>query len=207
MVARQLVERGIGNPRVLDALRQVPRHLFVPDEYADRAYDDTPMPIGLGQTISQPYVVALTLELLNPRQTDRVLDVGSGSGYQSALLSRLVAQVYAVERLPELAQRATEALRLIGASNVRIIVGDGTLGLPHEAPFDGIVCGAAAPAAPPAWLDQLAEGGRMVLPIGDADIQTLTVISRHGSSFDKREVCPVRFVKLLGEQGWPIDEY
>jgi protein-L-isoaspartate(D-aspartate) O-methyltransferase len=202
MVREQIADRGITGPAVLAAFEAVPRHLFVPPALAHRAYDDSPLPIGLGQTISQPYVVALTVQELAPQPHHRVLDVGSGSGYQSAILAHLVRQVYAIERLAELADRARTVLAELNVTNVATTVGDGSLGLPDEAPFDGIVCGAGAPSVPPAWLDQLADGGRLVVPVGIGDVQMLTVVSRRGADFETREVCPVRFVKLIGRQGW-----
>jgi protein-L-isoaspartate(D-aspartate) O-methyltransferase len=205
MVDQHLSGRGIDNPRVLEAFRQVPREHFVPASRRSQAYEDQPIPIGEGQTISQPYIVALMLEHLDPQPTDRVLDVGMGSGYQTALLANLVRHVYAIERISSLADRALDRLGDLGIDNVTACTADGTLGWPEEAPFEGIISGAGAPEIPSAWQKQLADGGRLVLPVGRRDTQVLLVIQREGERFTRREVCGVRFVKLIGKQGWPGD--
>jgi len=194
MVERDLRARGIADEAILRAFMEVPRERFLPETCLAEAYDDYPLPIGHGQTISQPLVVAIMVRELRCEPHHRVLDIGAGSGYQTAILSRLVSHVFAVERIDELTEQAIDALAGIGA--------DGTLGLPEEAPFDGIICGAAAPDVPPSWLDQVADGGRIVLPTGDRHEQMLVVVQRNGDSFTRRGVCPVRFVKLIGQEGW-----
>ena len=202
MVRFQMRERDIRDERVLAALEEVPRELFVPPDQREAAFEDCPLPIGHGQTVSQPYIVALMVQLLEMQPHHRVLDVGSGSGYQAAVLARLAGHVYAIERIPELAERARAVLAELGVANVTVRVGDGTLGWPEEAPFDGIICGAGAPALPPAWEEQLAEGGRIVAPVGGLDSQTLLVAQKLAGRLRRREVCGVRFVKLIGEGGW-----
>lgn len=202
MVDEDLRARGIADAKVLDAFQAVPRERFLPAAYADEAYSDHPLPIGHGQTISQPLVVALMVQELRPQPHHRVLDVGAGSGYQTAILARLVSHVYAIERINELTERAMDTLAGTGCDNVTVVTADGTLGLPEEAPYDGIICGAAAPDVPQSWLSQLADGGRIVLPVGGLDEQTLITIQRTGETFTRREVCRVRFVKLIGQHGW-----
>ena len=202
MVDSQLRARGITDQTVLAAFMDIPRERFIPAGHQWEAYNDHPIPIGHGQTISQPYVTALMVQELAPRSGHRVLDVGAGSGYQTAILSRLVAHVYAIERIEALTDRAMQALASINADNVTLLTGDGTLGYPEEAPFDGIICGAAAPDVPKPWLDQLTDGGRIVLPVGDQDLQVVQVIEKRSSTLRKREVCGVRFVKLIGQEGW-----
>jgi len=202
MVERDLRARGIADEAILRAFMEVPRERFLPETCLAEAYDDYPLPIGHGQTISQPLVVAIMVRELRCEPHHRVLDIGAGSGYQTAILSRLVSHVFAVERIDELTEQAIDALAGIGADNVTVCTADGTLGLPEEAPFDGIICGAAAPDVPPSWLDQVADGGRIVLPTGDRHEQMLVVVQRNGDSFTRRGVCPVRFVKLIGQEGW-----
>ena len=202
MVARHLRARDIRDERVLAAFGDVPRERFVPPQRLADAYADEPLPIGRGQTISQPYVVALMVQELACRPEHRVLDVGAGSGYQTAILARLVARVYGVERIEALADRARGVLDELGADNATIVTGDGSLGLPAEAPFDGIICGAASPDVPPSWVDQLADGGRIVVPVGGAHVQTLVIVEKLAGRARRRELCGVRFVKLIGEQGW-----
>jgi protein-L-isoaspartate(D-aspartate) O-methyltransferase len=176
MVDSQLRDRGVSDPRVLDAMRSVPRHEFVPEPYRAQAYEDHPLPIGDGQTISQPYIVALMLESLQLTPGDKVLEVGTGSGYVTALLAELAAQVFSIERHPALAERARNVLAALGYANVRVFTGDGALGLPACAPFDAILVSAAALHVPPALLSQLREGGRMIIPIGSSDSQQLQFI-------------------------------
>ena len=206
MVQTQMRQRDIRDERVLAALEEVPRELFVPADRRHLAFEDCPLPIGGGQTISQPYIVALMVQELRVQSGHRVLDVGAGSGYQAAILSRLAGHVYAIERLPDLAERARSLLGELGADNVTIRVGDGTLGWPEEAPFDGIICGAAAPDIPPAWIEQLTEGGRIVAPVGGADSQNLLTVENIQGELHRHYVCGVRFVKLIGERGWQEEE-
>jgi len=180
----------------------VPRHLFVPASVLHRAYEDSALPIGAGQTISQPYVQARSLELLRLRGSDRVLEVGAGSGYQTALLGFLASTVLAVERLPELARLAREALIAAGIGNSSVVVGDGTLGWRTYAPYDAIVVAAASPSIPTPLIEQLAEGGRMVIPLGDHDAQVLTLVEKQAGRIRTTTVSDVRFVPLLGEFGF-----
>jgi protein-L-isoaspartate(D-aspartate) O-methyltransferase len=196
MVASQLRARGIVDERVLDAMSRVLRHEFAPN-HRDEAYEDHPLPIGAGQTISQPYIVALMLEALALSPSDRVLEVGTGSGYVTALLAELTAQVFSIERHADLANGARLLLARMGYSNVRVLVGDGSLGFPECAPYDAIIVSAAAPVVPPPLLAQLAEGGRMIIPIGLADSQQLQLIQmRNGQpQTTLRELC--RFVPLV----------
>lgn len=203
MVERQLRSRGIRHEGVLAAFGDIPRERFISPENVHLAYADHPIPIGYGQTISQPYVVALMVQELDPRPYHRVLDVGAGSGYQTAVLARLVQHVYAIERIGELTEKAMSAVSAMNSSNVTICTGDGSLGWPEEAPFDRIICGAGAPEVPQFWIDQLTDGGRIVLPVGGADSQVLLVVERSGEKTRRREICDVRFVRLIGESAWP----
>ncbi len=198
----ELREKGIRDPRVLSAMEKVPRHLFVLPEFLPFAYDDRPLPIGLGQTISQPYIVALSTEALGLSPEDRVLEIGTGSGYQTAILAELAEEVFTVERIPELSWEAQERLRKLGYTNVRFRVGDGTKGWPEEAPFPAILVTAAAPRVPPSLLSQLAEGGRLVIPVGGRFQQDLWVVRKEGGRPIYEHLCPVSFVPLIGEEGW-----
>jgi protein-L-isoaspartate(D-aspartate) O-methyltransferase len=200
MVDSQLRARGISDSRVLDAMLRVPRHQFVPEAQRAGAYEDHPLPIGDGQTISQPYVVALMLESLQLTATDKVLEVGTGSGYVTALLAELAAKVFSIERHPALADRARDALAALGYANIEVFTGDGTLGLPAHAPFDAILVSAAAPAVPSALLTQLREGGRMIIPVGYSDDQQLHFIRMINGEpvVQRREL--VRFVPLIHNQ-------
>lgn len=202
MVEHQIAARGVRDPRVLDAMRRVPRHLFVPPGYERAAYEDTPLPIGQGQTISQPYIVALMTALLEPGPEDRILEIGAGSGYQAAVLGALAGRVVTVERLPEVAAMARRNLERAGIDNVEVFVGDGTRGWPEAAPYAGIVITAAGPEVPAPLLAQLADGGRLVAPIGGREIQELVRIVRRGDRYGRESAGPVRFVPLLGEHGW-----
>ncbi len=202
MVDLQLRRRGIRDERVLQAFAEVPRERFVPPDFRDEAYHDHPIPIGLGQTISQPYVVALMVTQLAPSPTDRILDVGAGSGYQTAILARLAGHVYAMERLEKLSEDAVAALASLNVDNVTWRTDDGSLGWSEEAPFDGIICGAAAPEIPQVWIEQLADGGKIVAPVGGRDHQSILVARKDGTRVHRRHVCDVRFVKLIGEHGW-----
>ncbi len=203
MVEKQLIQRGIHNPRVLDVMRRVPRHEFVTTELRHLAYRDCPLPIGDNQTISQPYIVALMTELVNLSGHERVLEVGTGSGYQAAVLCELAAQVYTLERFPRLAERAGRVLAELGYTNVEVHVGDGSQGLPDMGPYDAILVTAAAPALPGPLRSQLTErGGRMVLPVGDDRRQYLEVVTRMGNRWEIEQTIPVRFVPLVGRYGF-----
>ncbi len=205
MVQEQVAARGVNDERVLAALRRIPRHVFLPEELRADAYLDTPLPIGSHQTISQPYIVALMTELLGLQGDERVLEVGTGSGYQAALLSLLAREVFTVERHAELAARARQALARLHCSNVEVIVGDGTCGLAEHAPYQGILVTAAAPHVPQPLLAQLAEGGTLVLPVGEASSQMLEVWRRTPTGLEREEVAPVAFVPLIGLHGWSDD--
>ena len=197
-----LRQKGIRDLSVLRAVRMVPRHLFVPESVRHRAYDDAALPIGSSQTISQPWVQARYLELLALTGRERVLEIGTGSGYQTALLAMVCDAVFSVERIPGLAQRAREALAAAGIRNVTVLVGDGTLGWRPFAPYDAILVAAASPEIPAPLVEQLAPGGRMVIPLGDRANQTLTLVRREGDQLRTTTVADVRFVPLLGEFGF-----
>ncbi len=203
MVEVQLRSRGIRDRRVLDAFLRVPRHEFVWPVDAPSAYGDHPMPIGHGQTISQPYMVALMTEKLDLRGDEKVLEIGTGSGYQAAILSLLAREVWTVERIPELHERAKKTLERLGFDNVRAVLGDGTLGLPSEAPFDRIIVTAAAPAVPDELVEQLAPGGVAVVPVGDRMLQRLTILRKsEDGHVEREEDVPCVFVPLIGRKGW-----
>ena len=202
MVEEQLVRRGVTDARVLDALRKVPRHLFVEEALRDRAYGDHPLPIGEEQTISQPYIVALMTQLLELSERDKVLEIGTGSGYQTAVLAELARRVCSIERLPRLAERARALLEQLGYANVWVRIGGGTLGWPDEAPFDRILVTAGGPAVPPPLFQQLAEGGRLVLPLGDPVNQTLTLVEKVRGEMKTQEHGECKFVKLVGKYAW-----
>jgi protein-L-isoaspartate(D-aspartate) O-methyltransferase len=199
MVAEQIEARGVADPAVLEAMRSVPRHEFVVPDYRDFAYADRPLPIGLGQTISQPYIVALMTELIEPEPGDRVLEVGTGSGYQAAVAAAIVEHVYSIELLPELATTAADRLARLGVANVDVRAGDGYLGWPEHAPFDGILVTAGADHVPPPLVEQLATGARMIIPVDAADGgQVLQVVEKLADgSVEVRDVALVRFVPLL----------
>jgi len=202
MVEQQIAGRGITDTRVLAAMREVPRHLFVPAPYDRDAYADDPLPIGNGQTISQPYIVALMTELLRIRATDTVLEIGAGSGYQAAILSALAKSVITIERIDRVAALARENLAAVGAKNVQIVIGDGTCGYPAGAPYNGIIVTAATPKIPAPLTAQLGEGGRLVAPVGGHSLQDLVVLERHGDRYYEERHGGVRFVPLIGEYGW-----
>ena len=202
MVEEQLVRRGITDARVLEAMRKIPRHLFVEEALRDRAYGDHPLPIGEGQTISQPYIVGIMTQLLHLTGSEKVLEIGSGSGYQTAVLAELARRVCSVERIASLAARARATLEAMGYTNVWVRTADGTFGWPDEAPFDRILVSAAAPAVPEPLFDQLVEGGRMVLPVGGPFAQTLTVVDRVGGEKKISADSGCVFVKLIGKYGW-----
>lgn len=202
MTRRQIAARGLRDPRLLAAFESVPRHLFVPEEYRQRSYADGPLPIGYGQTISQPYIVALMTHLLELTGRERVLEVGTGSGYQAAILSRLAAEVHTVEIVPELFAQAERTLSELGCANVHSHLADGSLGWTAAAPYDGILVTAAAPSAPRALLDQLAEEGRLVLPVGGLGYQELEIWRKENEEFKRKSSLGVAFVPLRGEYGW-----
>ncbi len=202
MVKDQIERRGLHEKRLLTAFESVPRHLFVPEEYRYAAYEDGPLPIGFGQTISQPYIVALMTEFLNLKGNERVLEVGTGSGYQAAILGMLAEEVHTVEFIPELATQADKLLKELGMDNVQVHFGDGSLGWPELAPYQGILVAAAAPQVPTALLDQLEDSGRLVIPVGARGMQILEIWERNGDKFDSRTETAVAFVPLRGEQGW-----
>jgi len=198
----ELRAQGIHDERVLAALGRVPRHVFVPPELLSYAYVNQPLPIGCGQTISQPYIVALSTEALALSPTDRVLEVVTGCGYQTAILAELGEEGYTVERLPELSEAARKRLSALGYTNVHFRVGDGTKGWPEKAPFDAILVTAAAPKPPKSLLDQLAEGGRMVIPTGGRTSQDLWLLRKRDGRLERIYLCPCTFVPLVGEEGW-----
>jgi protein-L-isoaspartate(D-aspartate) O-methyltransferase len=202
MVEEQIAARGVLTPLLLAVMESVPRHLFVTADDLPWAYADGPLPISHGQTISQPYIVALMTELLQLESTVRVLEVGTGSGYQAAILGQMAAEVHTVEVIPELAAQATTTLADLGYSNVHVHLGDGSLGWPQAAPYNGILVAAAAPSAPQPLLDQLAEGGRLVIPVGSRGFQHLEVWKRTGQEFERQDNLAVAFVPLRGEYGW-----
>lgn len=207
MVEEQLIDRNIRDERVLEAMRSVPRHAFVPLEYRHMAYSDGPLPIGSGQTISQPYIVALMTQLLRLKGDENVLEVGTGSGYQAAVLAKLAKQVYTIERYTELADQAAAVLQKLGLNNVRVHIGDGSLGLPEHAPFQAILVTAAAPKVPQSLLEQLDEGGRLVVPVGGRMNQFLELWERRGAKFVQDVLVPVAFVPLRGRHGWKEDSW
>ncbi len=202
MVKYQIASKGIKDERVLAVMRKVPRHRFISPDACSYAYADSPIRIGSGQTISQPYIVALMTELLDVQQDHRVLDVGTGSGYQAAILGELAAEVHSIERHSELAESARETLKDLGYENIQVHVGDGTQGYEPAAPYDRIVVAAAGPSVPQALLDQLAAGGRLVIPVGPRYSQRLEVWEQRGDEYKKSTNIPVVFVPLIGKEGW-----
>lgn len=202
MVDSQLIPRGIKDERVLAAMRNVPRHLFIPEMLRYSAYDDTALSIGEGQTISQPYMVAVMTELLELKGDERVLEIGTGSGYQAAILGELAREVYTIERVVSLGARAQERLRELGYDNVHVVVGDGTKGLPEQAPFDGILVTAAAPEIPIPLIEQLKEGGIIVAPVGERFSQVLIKGKKRRGVLVEEYSIPCVFVPLIGEHGW-----
>lgn len=197
-----LQEQGIRDLAVLRAIDLTPRHLFVPTGVRHRAYEDSALPIGNGQTISQPSIHARYLELLKLTGNEKVLEIGTGSGYQTALLAQLAAQVFSIERIAVLLDRAREILQQIGVRNVSFLLGDGTLGWRQYAPYNAILVGAAAPSVPSTYHEQLADGGKILIPLGDKEEQTLFMFTRRGDVLEEREIAPVRFVPLLGKYSW-----
>ena len=202
MVEFQITARGVSDPRLLSVMEEVPRHKFVPQNVRKNAYDDCPLPIGFGQTISQPYIVAVMTELLELTPTDRVLEIGTGSGYQAAILGKLAQEVISLERIPEVADMAESNLRECGITNVKVIVYDGTRGYPDKAPYDAVIVTAAAPEIPETHTDQLLDGGRLVAPVGDKWVQTLVKLEKKAGKIEGKACGSVRFVPLIGEFGW-----
>jgi protein-L-isoaspartate(D-aspartate) O-methyltransferase len=202
MVERQIAARGIHDPRVLSAMREIPRHLFIPPPYDRAAYEDNPLPIGNGQTISQPYIVALMTELLHPETTDNMLEIGTGCGYQAAVLSRLIWRLTTIERITTVVNLARTNLKSMGIDNVIVIEGDGSLGYPGNAPYDGIIITAATPIVPQPLIEQLADGGILVAPVGGRDVQNLITFHKKGRSIIRESHGGVRFVPLIGQHGW-----
>ncbi len=202
MVEEQLLGRGISDQRVISAMRSIPRHSFVPKREQASAYEDRPLPIGEGQTISQPYMVALMSQMLALQADEKVLEIGTGSGYQSAVLASLAQEIHSIEKVEVLAGQALSSLRELGIENVFISVGDGSLGWPQEAPYNAIIVTAAAPSVPQPLLEQLAPNGRLVLPVGSAHRQILQKWWPEGEGFLHEDFSPVAFVPLIGEHGW-----
>jgi protein-L-isoaspartate(D-aspartate) O-methyltransferase len=202
MVADQLASRGISDKLVLDAMKKVPRHKFLPKELEASAYEDFALPIGEGQTISQPYMVAIMTEKLGLSGGEKVLEIGTGSGYQSAVLAEIAKEVYSIEMVPSLAERSRKLLEGLGYKNITITSGDGTLGLPEKAPFNGIIVTAGAPSIPKTLTDQLADGGKLVIPVGERFIQTLTIVTKRGGRLYIEESIGCVFVPLVGKYGW-----
>ena len=205
MLTQQLIKRGISDERVLQAMRDIPRHLFVPVRHRAMAYEDMPLPIGHEQTISQPLMVAMMTEALRLQGRERVLEIGTGSGYQAAVLSRLAVVVFSIERIPALAAQARATLALMGIMNVHVLVGDGSLGLPGHGPYDAVVVTAAAPKVPPALVNQLKLAGRLVIPVGDRHEQTLVRLTATNKGPQVERLGGCRFVPLIGQQGWVSD--
>ena len=207
MVERQIASRGIREPAILEAFRAVPREAFLAPEYADLAYGDHPLPIEAGQTISQPYIVALMIHAAEVKCGDRVLEVGAGSGYAAAVLSRIAGEVVAIERQPDLVKVAQERRKRLGYDNVRIVEGDGTRGWAPEAPYDAILAAASGSHVPPQWVEQLADGGRIVMPVGDPGwVQKLIKVTKGpAGKLITEDLGAVRFVPLIGEEGWSDD--
>ena len=203
MVQEQLRARGITDQRLLAAFLKVPRHLFVPAEYRNQAYEDHPLPIGFEQTISQPYIVGLMIHSLALKGHERVLEIGGGSGYQTALLAEMALEVHSIERIPELMVAARRCLHELGYSNVAVTAGNGSLGLPEKSPFDAIIVSAASPQMPKPLLGQLNDPGRMVLPLGDRQAQSLVRVEKRHGQMTTTELGGCMFVPLLGEYGWP----
>lgn len=201
-LVEQLQEQGIRDLAVLKAIDETPRHLFVPRAVRHRAYEDSALPIGNGQTISQPSIHARYLELLHLTGTEKVLEIGTGSGYQTVLLSHLAAQVFSIERVAPLLESARATIQQIGARNISLLLGDGTLGWRQYAPYDAILVSAAAPDVPEAYVEQLAEGGRLLIPLGDREEQILYLIVKRGDALERTEIAPVRFVPLVGKHSW-----
>ncbi|MCX5894894.1 MAG: protein-L-isoaspartate(D-aspartate) O-methyltransferase [Proteobacteria bacterium] len=206
MVEHQLKARGISNNKVLNAMAKIPREVFIPAEYRDSAYKDGPLPIGEGQTISQPYMVAIMTQCLQLKGPVKVLEIGTGSGYQMAILLEITPHVYSIERLPAIVQKARENLALAGFEHPSIRVGDGSCGWPEEAPFDGIIVTSGAPRIPSSLKEQLSDGGRLVIPVGSRYSQVLYTVTRQGNGFLEEEITACVFVPLIGKYGWKEEQ-
>lgn len=205
MIDEQLVRRGIHDAATLASMALVPRHEFVPEQAIHLAYEDSPLPIGFLQTISQPYMVALMTQSARLKSTDKVLEIGTGSGYQAAVLSKMVTDVYTIERIPELSAQAQVVFEKLALTNIHLKIGDGTLGWPEEAPFDAILVTAGAPVAPQSLMNQIKVGGRLIIPVGNEFVQDLFCYTRTGEDEMEQEFLEsVRFVPLIGEQGWQV---
>ncbi|HEY5532105.1 MAG TPA: protein-L-isoaspartate(D-aspartate) O-methyltransferase [Candidatus Anoxymicrobiaceae bacterium] len=202
MVEHQIKARGVHDPRVLEAMRRIPRHLFVPEPNKPRAYEDKPLPVGEGQTISQPYIVGWMTELLRLDGHETVLEIGTGTGYQAAILGILARKVYTMERLEPLAKSARRRLEKLGFKNIEVTVGDGSKGFPEHAPYHGIIVTAGSPQVPQALVEQLADGGRLVIPVGTSSMQMLTIVEKHGDTISSTEKGSCVFVPLVGKYGW-----
>lgn len=203
MVETQLIPRGIKDPATLEAMRTVPRHFFIPENLVDKSYRDGPLPIGEGQTISQPYIVALMTQAAKVNKDSKVLDIGTGSGYAAAIFSRIVKEVVTIERIEVLAKNAEQRFQKLGYDNIKVIVGDGTVGYPDDAPYDAIVVTAGAPEIPESLCKQISESGRLIIPVGDSFSQNLLSVTKDADgNFSKEIVEYVRFVPLIGEEGW-----
>jgi protein-L-isoaspartate(D-aspartate) O-methyltransferase len=202
MVEVQLMARGISDKRLLEVMEKIPRHLFVPDNIKEYAYDDSALPIGEGQTISQPYMVTIMTELLELKGTEKVLEVGTGSGYQAAILSSLCKKVISVERIKPLADKSAKLLAELGYNNVEVVVGDGTEGYEPESPYDGIIVTAACPDIPDPLIRQLKEGGRLILPVGERYSQTLIIVRKEGGKIETEQSIGCVFVPLIGKYGF-----
>ncbi len=202
MVQKQLAGRDITDKRVLSVMAEIPREKFIPTQWREYAYEDRAVPIGLGQTISQPYMVAIMTQLLELTEEHRVLEIGTGSGYQTAILAKLSKEVFTVERIPELSERAKKVLSELGITNVRFKIDDGTLGWPEYSPYDRIIVTAGAPSVPEALTEQLSENGIMVIPVGPEEHQTLIKLTKSDGKIYKEHILSCRFVKLIGQEGW-----
>jgi protein-L-isoaspartate(D-aspartate) O-methyltransferase len=205
-MVRQLAERGIADERVLKAMRVIPRHLFLPNALWDLAYTDQPLPIAEGQTISQPYIVALMTQTLELQETDTVLEIGTGSGYQTAILAELAGEIFTVERFEALSEQARRLLESAGYQRIHYRVGDGTLGWPEAAPFDKIIATGSCPQIPASLVNQLRDGGRLVIPVGSRQVQSLLLVRRVNGQVRSEEVCACSFLPLIGKEGWPEGE-
>ncbi len=206
MIREQLLARGIDDPRVLLAISRVPRHRFVPESYRSKAYEDRALPIEKGQTISQPYMVAFMTQALQLRGKETVLEIGTGSGYQAAILSQIVQQVYTIERHAQLAHQAQKLFQELGYTNIEVIIGDGSKGLPDHAPYEGIIVTAAAPAVPEDLIEQLRVGGRLVIPVGTRQEQRLVCVYKTEDGVKEEHTIDCIFVPLIGLYGWPEQE-